>query len=35
MENNFEKMSEIHWKNMFYPYFSTDSGSLVIAPQCQ
>ena len=29
LEENFEEMSEIHWENMFYLYFSADSCSLV------
>jgi len=28
-EENIEDMSENHWENMFYPYFCTDSSSLV------
>ena len=26
---NVMELSEVHWKNMFYPYIYTDSSSLV------
>ena len=29
LKENFMEMSEIHWENMFYPYISTVSSSLV------
>ena len=30
LEKNVEEMSEIHWENICYQYFCTDSSSLVI-----
>ena len=29
LEENFEKLREFHWRNLFITYFSTDSSSLV------
>ena len=29
LEENFEKIREFHWKNLFITYFCTDSSSLV------
>ena len=29
LEENFEKIREFHWKNLFKTYFCTDSSSLV------
>ena len=29
LEENFEKIWEFHWKNLFITYFYTDSSSLV------
>ena len=28
LEENFEKIREIHWRNLFITYFCTDSSSL-------
>ena len=28
VEGNFEEMSENHWKNMFYEYYSSESSRL-------